>query len=993
MVVLPNIIWIDPNIDGDENSAYISELQSLGYFKIKRFKDIYEAIDQIKNIEFEETIIIVSGSLYIPFIQEFKKNLNDIYVIPKIIIFAANKEKFIQSNIQYQNIINDPFYNIGGVHNTFGEIKDFIINPVGKNKVILKRDDEGQLTFEYIDNKEKLALPLFYKSLIELTPNDKIEQFTNLLYNNYCKNNKELESLLSPIMNMKDIPIELLSKYYTRIYTTESNFYTDLNNSLRENNRDNYLPYIKVLYEGVKLNSLSLASNDKLYRGTRLANVEIERIQYFLDNKKEGLPGAIVFSKTFSSFTKDRKIAENFLNATSTPGETKMVNSSKVLFILEKDDNLDFSLSTHADIEKISFYPIEREVLFFPFSSFEIQKVNEIFINNEKRYEIRLLYLGKYLREFKPKIPKVIQNAPLENSYISNKQSKSPAISPKNNYLNLDPTNRYEQYKNKNINQLKSSNDIPSLNQILQKEPQIINKPKIINIPNNIITHIPRPDNSNIITTSPRASNIPDNNIISPSHSPRGTYIPNKSNNININKSPDINHNKNKVSTQFNISDLPDSEFKKQIMKSGLIKQEKIQTNKNTKQLLKTYEDYKTKIDININKKKSANKNKIIKHYAPHYPKTYIIRRFNIEDNEGEQIKRVFPNNQNNQNNQIMRNTINISLYNTLYNNNLHQVKLNKVEPFKVINNINTNNQPNYIDAEINITENDVNKYIRIINSFEEYKRNHINLKVDNELRYKNEKEIKDNCEIKIGEKKINFFYFIRFSKPGNYKIKYTFINNLTKTDFMFADCSNLHYLDLLNFNTQYVTNMACMFCRCYSLDTIKLSNLYTKNVTDMSSMFNECESLTNLDLSFFNTQNVTNMSRMFFCCKQLKTLNVSNFNTQNVINMYSMFSGCESLQDLDLSSFDTQYVKNMSRMFSKCSSLAYLNISNFSTLNVEYMYNIFSGNASLKQLDITNFNPDNIANMEDMFYGCVSLKPQNIICKRNILRKVNYYQ
>ena len=129
----------------------------------------------------------------------------------------------------------------------------------------------------------------------------------------------------------------------------------------------------------------------------------------------------------------------------------------------------------------------------------------------------------------------------------------------------------------------------------------------------------------------------------------------------------------------------------------------------------------------------------------------------------------------------------------------------------------------NEIVAEINIEKKDIDKEIRIINSFEEYKRNHINLKVDNELRYKNEKEIMDNCEIKIGEKKINFFYFIRFSKPGNYKIKYTFINNLTKTDFMFADCSNLHYLDLLNFNTQYVTNMACMFYRCNSLDTIKL--------------------------------------------------------------------------------------------------------------------------------------------------------------------------
>ena len=981
MVVLPNIIWIDPNIDGDENSAYISELQSLGYFKIKRFKDIYEALDQIKNIEFEETIIIVSGSLYIPFIQEFKKNLNDIYVIPKIIIFAANKEKFIQNNIEYQNIINDPFYNIGGVHNTFGEIKNFIINPVGKNKVILKRDDEGQLTFEYIDNKEKLALPLFYKSLIELTPNDKIEQFTQKLYNKYCKNNKELESLLSPIINMKDIPIELLSKYYTRIYTTESNFYTDLNNNLRDDNRDNYLPYIKVLYEGVKLNSLPLASNDKLYRGTRLSNIEIDRIQYFLANKKEGLPGAIVFSKTFSSFSKDRKIAENFLNTTSTPGETKMIKSSKVLFILEKDDNLDFSLSTHADIEKISFYPVEREVLFFPFSSFEIQQVNEVLINNEKRYEIRLLYLGKYLTEFKPKIPKVIPTSPLPNSYMTHQQSKSPILTPKSNNFNLDITNRYEQYKG--INNLKSptKNNIPSLNQILEIEPNKINKTKIINIPNNIIPRIPIPDN------------IPNNNIINNSFNQRATYIPNKPNIFNniikINNSNEINKEKisdenlNKVSTKFTISDLPDSEFKKQILKSGLIKKEKIQTNKNTKQLLKTYEDYKTKIDININKKKSANKNKINKNYTPvHYPKTYIIRRFNIEDNDGEKIKRVFPNNQNKQN----------TIQNTIQNTpNLIQPNLNI--PIINTNNFITNNQPNFIDAEINIGENDVNKYIRIINSFEEYKRNHINLKVDNELRYKNEKEIMDNCEIKIGEKKINFFYFIRFSKPGNYKIKYTFINNLTKTDFMFADCSNLHYLDLLNFNTQYVTNMACMFYRCNSLDTIKLSNLYTKNVTDMSSMFNECESLTNLDLSFFNTQNVTNMSRMFFCCKQLKALNVSNFNTQNVINMYSMFTGCESLKELDLSSFDTQHVKNMSRMFSKCSSLTYLNISNFSTLSVEFMYNIFSGNTSLAKLNITNFNPDNISNMEDMFYGCISLQPQNIICKRNMLRKVNYYQ
>ena len=79
--------------------------------------------------------------------------------------------------------------------------------------------------------------------------------------------------------------------------------------------------------------------------------------------------------------------------------------------------------------------------------------------------------------------------------------------------------------------------------------------------------------------------------------------------------------------------------------------------------------------------------------------------------------------------------------------------------------------------------------------------------------------------------------------------------------------------------------------------------------------------------------------------------------------------------------------------MFAGCSSLTKLNISNFTTLNVEYMYNLFYKDSSLKALNISNFNTDHIANTESMFYGCVSLKPQNIICKRNVLKKVNYFE
>ena len=78
------------------------------------------------------------------------------------------------------------------------------------------------------------------------------------------------------------------------------------------------------------------------------------------------MPGAIVFSKSFLSFTKDRNIVTKYLNF-----KNENNNLFKVLYILEKDDNIDYNLSTHGDIENLSCFPNEKEVLFFPFSTFK----------------------------------------------------------------------------------------------------------------------------------------------------------------------------------------------------------------------------------------------------------------------------------------------------------------------------------------------------------------------------------------------------------------------------------------------------------------------------------------------------------------------------------------------------------------------------------------------------------------------------------------------
>ena len=244
-----------------------------------------------------------------------------------------------------------------------------------------------------------------------------------------------------------------------------------------------------------------------------------------------------------------------------------------------------------------------------------------------------------------------------------------------------------------------------------------------------------------------------------------------------------------------------------------------------------------------------------------------------------------------------------------------------------LVDELNNNHKNNVIIGEIYLDEDDINEDIRIINSFENVKKEDKWLDRYDDWKRENEKEIKENIEIKINGKIIEFSYYYKFNKEGKYIIEYSFKNNLTKACYMFYFCSSLTNLDLSNFNTQNVINMESMFYNCTSLTNLNLSNFNTQNVTNMGNMFNDCCSLINLNLSNFNTQNVTNMGNMFSDCKSLTNLNLLNFNTQNVTNMGNMFSDCKSLTNLNLLNFNTQNVTNMGNMFSDCKSLRKKNV------------------------------------------------------------------
>ena len=120
----------------------------------------------MKQIKFEEIKVIISSSNYSNLVEAFQQNINNIYFAPKIIIFTSTCSHFYENNKGYFNI--DNFYKYGGITANFEDVKKFLIDEPKFNKEEIniiqnynKKPNEVQLTFEYIDCREKLLLPLF----------------------------------------------------------------------------------------------------------------------------------------------------------------------------------------------------------------------------------------------------------------------------------------------------------------------------------------------------------------------------------------------------------------------------------------------------------------------------------------------------------------------------------------------------------------------------------------------------------------------------------------------------------------------------------------------------------------------------------------------------------------------------------------------------------------------------------------------------------------
>ena len=464
----PEIIWIDKNVNDNENKAYLNEVnfsntqQDINIHEfnndnilndIKTFIDIKSGINYLKKLKFVQVIVIISGSFFKDFIIKLKKNYKDIYVIPKIIIFTTEKrKKSLIKDFNYNEKNKNNFIWFGGIKTTFEEVKYFINSQQTENTNIhipiinteistnVPESQEYYL-FDQVEDEKDLILPAFYRVFIDMPKAKDNNNFILKICSDY-KNDMQLYQLMNPIKYIQNIPFALLSKYYARIYTFNDNFYKDVKLNLLRDEQAKYFyyPYIKTLYEGVETGGLKTCNEMELYSAAQLSKEEIQDLMIYKQKRRPDLPMAIIFSKSFISFSKSKQEAENFYNG-----------NKNAMLIVQKDKKRIFYLVTHADIEELSAFQKEEEVLFFPFSAFGIDNIE--FDENMNRYNIKLIDLGKFVADFESKKNFKTSTEDIPKSKFKEVLAKSGLVEEErvNNLKIKEVAEEYKKYKERRM--------------------------------------------------------------------------------------------------------------------------------------------------------------------------------------------------------------------------------------------------------------------------------------------------------------------------------------------------------------------------------------------------------------------------------------------------------------------------------------------------------------------------------------------------------------
>ena len=787
------IIWLDPDINNPENSEYQNFCKNIS-------KDFYvftkteDCIEKIKSIhDFVKTFIIISGSKFNEFSEGFGGIINEIRIAPEILIFTSFKRfSRIKENILIHNY---PLLDSDSITFVSEEIQKRLRSIPQKeaNDSNSKKDDNKNnededkiFYFEYIEESNKLILPLHYQDFIEYPSKNEITKFNNFLLDNF----PDLKYLIQQLLLKAEIPCPILAKYYLRAFTLPTNFYRIMNNCLIRKLGENYETYIKVLYHSLLSKYILPTKEEKLYRGAILKNSELEYIKNSIKKKKKDLPACLCYSKSFYSTTISEEKAFDFMLRTKA-GK----NEEYVLFEIDKGKKIDEKNISNSDIQNYSIFSNEEEILFFPFSNFEITNVSEKQYRNTKEYyRIFLSYLGKY-RDKIDKNEKIPESEYTQNLLKTDILEKFE-MDTKSIKFNFDIKTYIP--SNKKLNSIQATYDI--------KDDDLNKKIKILNY------------NDSNKKEIEKLCNI---------------YLKEEKKNFDFEY---IFDKKGEYTFKFEFKDLLTSASKLFCDCNRLVSLDfkSFKTNYITDMsdmfkgcsLIKTLDlsDFKTNRLTNM--------------------KQMFCDCESLEDLDLSRFNTINVTDMS----YMFNNCISLSFLN-LSNFNTNHVKymngmFNKCESL-----INVNIS-NFQTNEVN----NMSEMFSLCSSLESLdlsKFNTLNVTQMNKIFYQcSSLESLDLSKFDtLNVTQMNKMFY-QCSSLESLNINNFKTEKVEIMENMFTECSSITSLDLSNFNTNEVKNMKEMFFKCSSLTYLNIINFNTCNVNNMENMFLECNSLRNLIIS-----------------------------------------------------------------------------------------------------------------------------------------------
>ena len=319
--IINKLIWIDSKVNNFENLQYQNKLKSLFGLQIEAYNNAVNGINALSKIQFESIFVITSGTIYPEFFYYMKTTFKELRVLPFSIIFTSSAQDFL---IKHQfdeigKIYNKTFFNRGGVVDSFNGVIAFIneiysklnsFQTYNRYQGIFTKNYTGLIVFEAFNNSFQLP-PFFDDIYLNKHINySELYNFTIFFLQNFC-NDVLLIKLLKPLVLFKEVPEEIVSKYWARMYTYETPFYSIMNKTLMQKMYKEYEVYIKLLYKGLACNSYRPKFTATLSRGTKL---ELSEINYL---KSIAGTNQIIINKSFLSFSLNKEKSIKFQDNTT----------------------------------------------------------------------------------------------------------------------------------------------------------------------------------------------------------------------------------------------------------------------------------------------------------------------------------------------------------------------------------------------------------------------------------------------------------------------------------------------------------------------------------------------------------------------------------------------------------------------------------------------------------------------------------------------------